>query len=81
MRSLRSRPFWCPTSDDRAAVELPEPGHDRVVVRAAAVAVQLEEVVEDPLDVVERVRPVLVARELDRRQISSALGSARRRSS
>ena len=42
------------------------PGDDRAVVGAAAVAVQLDPVVEDPLDVVERVRPVLVARELDR---------------
>ena len=41
------------------------PGHDRVVVHPAAIAVQLEEVVEDPLDVVERVRPLLVAGELD----------------
>ena len=37
----------------------------RRVVGAAAVAVQLEPVDEHPLDVVERVRPVLVAGELD----------------
>ena len=52
---------------DRAAVELPEPGDDRAVVGAAAVAVQLDPVVEDPLDVVERVRPLRVPRELDER--------------
>ena len=40
---------------------------------AAAVAMQLEEVVEDPLDVVERVRPLGVARELDR--LPDLLGS------
>ena len=54
-----------PDQRDRAALELADPGHDRVVVHPAAIAVQLEEVVEDPLDVVERVRPLLVARELD----------------
>jgi hypothetical protein len=47
------------------AGEAPDPGHERSVVRERAVAVQLDEVVEDPLDVVERVGPVLVAREFD----------------
>ena len=51
---------------DRAAVELAEAGDDRAVVGAAAVAVQLDPVVEDPSDVVERVRPVGVPGELDR---------------
>src|SRR5207248_1362705 len=51
---------------DRAAVERPEAGDEGAVVRAAAIAVQLDPVVEDPLHVVERVRPVLVTRELDR---------------
>ena len=51
---------------DRAAVELAEAGHDRVVVGAAAVAVELGPVVQKPLDVVERVRPVLMPGELDR---------------
>src|SRR5262249_28819562 len=50
---------------DRATVEASDPGDDRVVVRATAVAVELEPVVDEPLDVVERVRPVLVPRELD----------------
>ena len=44
---------------------LPRPGDDRAVVGAAAVTVQLDPVVDDPLDVVERVRPVRVAGELD----------------
>ena len=51
---------------DRAPVEAAEAGDDRRVVGAAAVAVELDPVVEQPLDVVERVRPVLVPRELDR---------------
>ena len=51
---------------DGPPAELPEPGHERGVVGATAVAVELEEVVEDPLDVVERVRPVEMTRELDR---------------
>ena len=50
---------------DRATVEPAEAGDERAVVGAAAVAVQLDPVVEDPVDVVERVRPVLVPRELD----------------
>src|SRR5262249_21861170 len=51
---------------DRPAVEPAEAGDERAVVRAAAVAVQLDPVLEDPLDVVERVRAALVTRELDR---------------
>ena len=41
------------------------PGDDRVVVHPAAVTVELEEVLEDPLDVIERVRPFLMTGELD----------------
>ncbi len=52
---------------DRAPVEAPEPGHDRRVVGASAVAVQLHPVLKQPLHVVERVRTVLVARKLDLR--------------
>ncbi len=55
-----------PDQHDRPTVELPEAGYERRVVGAAAVAMKLEEVVEDPLDVVEGVRPVDVSRELDR---------------
>src|SRR5205085_8092231 len=51
---------------DCAAVEAAETGDERRVVGAAAVAVQLDEVLEHPLDVVERVGPVRMARELDR---------------
>ena len=51
--------------DDGPLAELAEAGHDRLVVRPAAIAVELEEVVEDPLHVVERVRALLVPRELD----------------
>src|SRR5262249_21935949 len=52
--------------DDGPSAELAEAGDERVVVRAAAIAVQLEEVLEDPLDVVEGVRTSRVTRELDR---------------
>src|SRR5919198_24408 len=55
-----------PDQHDRAAVELPEAGDERPVVGAAPVAVQLEPVVEQPLDVVERVGPLGVASKLDR---------------
>src|SRR5262249_46906852 len=51
---------------DRAAVELAEPGDHCTVVASASVAVQLEPVLEQPLDVVQRVRPLRVARKLDR---------------
>ena len=51
---------------DRAAAEAAQPGDDRRVVGLGAVAVELDEVVADPLHVVERVRPVLMAGELDR---------------
>src|ERR687885_1951593 len=50
---------------DRSAVEAADPGDDRAVVGARTVAVELDPVHEQPLDVVERVRPVLVTRELD----------------
>src|SRR5438067_7488467 len=42
-----------------------EAGDDRRVVRARPVAVQLDEVLQQPGDVVERVRPLGVSRELD----------------
>ena len=43
-----------------------EPRDERAVIGAAAVAVQLDPVVDQPRDVVQRVRPVGMARELDR---------------
>ena len=58
-------PLLLAHEDDRAAVELAEAGDHRTVVAERPVAVQLEPVVEHPLDVVERVRPVVVTRELD----------------
>src|SRR5581483_6368259 len=51
---------------DGAPVEPAEAGDERAVIGAAAVAVELDPVVEDPIDVVERVRPVRMACELDR---------------
>ena len=66
VRSLMSRPFWWPTSTTVRPSSLPSPVTIARSSAATAIAVQLEEVVEDPLDVVERVRPVGMARELDR---------------
>ena len=57
------------------------PGHDRRVVHPAAVAVELEPVVEDPLDVVERVRPLSWRASSTRLQISSSVVSSLSRSS
>jgi hypothetical protein len=51
---------------DRPALEAAEARDERRIVAERAVAVQLDEVVENALDVIEGVRPVLVARELDR---------------
>ena len=65
VRSLMSRPFWCPTSATVRPLKRAEPGDDRRVVAARPVAVQLDEVLEQALDVVEGVRPLLMARELD----------------
>ena len=58
------------------------PGDDRAVVGAAAVAVQLDPVVEDPLDVVERVRAARSCRASStERQVSSSVASVASRSS
>jgi hypothetical protein len=43
---------------DRPAPEAPNAGDERRILGARAVAVELEEVVEEPLDVVERVGPL-----------------------
>src|SRR5689334_15572790 len=51
---------------DRLAPERADPGHDGRVVALRPVAVKLDEVVADPLQVVQRVGPVLVAGELHR---------------
>src|SRR5262249_37756908 len=51
---------------DGAAVEPAQPGDEGAVVGAAPIAMQFDPVVEDPRHVVERVRPLLVPRELDR---------------
>src|SRR5205085_10972294 len=59
-------PFLLADEDDRAAVELADAGDHRAVVAAATVPVQLEPVVAELAAVVERVRPVGMARELDR---------------
>ena len=51
---------------DGATVEAPDADHDGGVVGAAAVPVELDPVLEEPLDVIERIRAILVPRELDR---------------
>jgi len=66
---------------DRLAVQRPDTGDQRAVVGPAAIAVQLDPVVEQPRDVVERVRAVLVAGSSTDRQIVSSVVSALRRSS
>ena len=46
--------------------KLAHAGDEREVVSPPAIAVKLEEIVEDPLDVVEGVRAILMSRKLDR---------------
>jgi hypothetical protein len=68
-----------PDESDRAAAEAPETGDDGRVVGAGTVAVQLGEVVQQPLGVVEGVRTLVVPRELDRIpdvRLGCALGDA-----
>src|SRR6185369_4299148 len=66
MRALADvAPLLVPDQGNGLAVETADAAHERRVVRKRTVAVELDEIVEDPLDVVEGVRPVLVAGELD----------------
>ena len=58
-------PLLMADEHDLDVVQVGEAGDDRLVVAQGAVAVQLEELVEDQLDVVAGLRPLLVARDLD----------------
>ena len=73
---LGAAPLLVPDDDDRPPAKAGETGDDGRVVAEAAVAVKLDEVREDPIDVVERVRAVRVPGELHllpRRQIREEL--------
>ena len=59
-----SRPFCWPMTITGLPSKKAMPDNDRGIVGKGAVAVQLEEVREQPLDVVERVRALRVTREL-----------------
>ena len=54
-----------PDDRDRAAAERADARDDRVVVGAGAVAVQLDPLVHEAIRVIQRVRPPVVAGELD----------------
>jgi len=58
-------PFLVSDQCDRAAVEPADADHEGSVIRAAPISVELDPVLEEPLHIVERVRPILVTRELD----------------
>ena len=62
---LQVAPLLVPADRHGAAVEPRQSGDDRAVVGASPVAVQLDPVLADPADVVERVRALLVAGQLD----------------
>ena len=57
-------PFLMADEHHLDVVQMREAGDDRLVVAQGAVAVQLEELVEDQLDVVAGLRPLLVPRDL-----------------
>ncbi len=61
---FRVAPLLLADDHDRAAVQPPPAADHRRIVAEGAVAVQLDEVGEDALDHVERVRTLLVARDL-----------------
>ena len=63
--SLVVWPFWWPIDDHGQVAETREAADDRGVLVEEPVAVELLEVVEDVADVLERVRPLDVAGELD----------------
>src|SRR5205085_7779686 len=61
---------------DAKVAETGEPRADGAVVAEGPIAVQLQELLEDQLDVVQRLRPFVMARHLDRlpgRQAAVAL--------
>ena len=58
-------PLLMADEHDLDVVEVREAGDDRLVVAQGPVAVQLEELVEDQLDVIAGLRPLLVPRDLD----------------
>ena len=58
---------------DGAALESAEPGDEGAVVRASAVTVQLDPVLEQALDIVQRVGPVRATGQLDRAPDRSSL--------
>jgi hypothetical protein len=62
---LEVTPLLVPDENDRPPVEAADPAHDRGVIGPGAVSVQLDEVLQQTFDVVERIRPILVPRELD----------------
>ena len=65
-RSFERVPLLVADEDDASAAQGAQPAHDGLVVAAQPVAAQLDEVGQHVGDVVEGLRPVLVARELDR---------------
>ena len=54
-----------PDQCNRTTFERPEAGDERAVIGAAPVAVQLNPVVEQPLDIVEGVRTIWITGEFD----------------
>ncbi len=58
-------PLLMADEHDLDVVEVGQAGDDRLVVAQGAVAVQLEELLEDQVDVVAGLGPLLVARNLD----------------
>lgn len=62
---LQVPPLLLPDEHELAVVEFGKPREDRAIVADRLVAMQLDELVEQQLDVVERLRPGLMAGHLD----------------
>ena len=60
-----SRPFCCPITAIVLPLNRPRPVDERGILGSSPVAVELDEVLEKPLDVVERVGALRVAGQLD----------------
>ena len=65
VRSARVRPFWWPTNITFSSPRCARPVMMRPVIADGPVAVELDEAVEDQLQVVPRLGPVLVPRDPD----------------
>ena len=70
-----SRPFWCPSTITVRPREIGQTADQRVIVAKRAVAVQFDEIGRQLCDVIEGVRPIGMAGELDPVPCGQSAGS------